>query len=103
MEVRYPSLGESGNDTHGYCRNPNDDPEGPWCYVQGQNDTVIREYCQVPFCGEPFLSFTHCSTFVFCIYYCRFLVCPFHIEINTWCIHLGTEWLVRLIKSFFKN
>ena len=30
-----------------YCRNPNKDKDGPWCFV-GEDE---RETCYVPFCG----------------------------------------------------
>ena len=32
-----------------YCRNPDGEPGGPWCYT---TDHIIRwEYCVVPFCA----------------------------------------------------
>jgi hypothetical protein len=33
-----------------YCRNPDDDPAGPWCYTT-DNDTRY-DYCQAPECPE---------------------------------------------------
>ncbi|XP_072017805.1 plasminogen-like [Amphiura filiformis] len=39
---------EAGLGDHNYCRNPFDDPNGPWCYT---TDPDVRyEYCDV---GEP--------------------------------------------------
>ena len=36
-------------DQENFCRNPDMEPEGPWCYT---TDPFIRwEYCYVPFCG----------------------------------------------------
>ncbi|XP_042302896.1 prothrombin [Sceloporus undulatus] len=38
------------NLTENYCRNPNSNPLGPWCYTR---DPVVRaEECAVPLCGE---------------------------------------------------
>ena len=35
---------------HNYCRNPDNDSNGPWCYT---TDKAIRfEYCSIPVCGE---------------------------------------------------
>ncbi|KAK9877521.1 hypothetical protein WA026_018629 [Henosepilachna vigintioctopunctata] len=36
-----------------YCRNPNRDPSGPWCYTM--NDDLINETCAIPLC-----SFSEC-------------------------------------------
>uniref|UniRef100_A0A8D0BPR4 Prothrombin n=1 Tax=Salvator merianae TaxID=96440 RepID=A0A8D0BPR4_SALMN len=33
-----------------YCRNPNSNRKGPWCYTR--NPTVQTEECAVPICGE---------------------------------------------------
>ncbi|CAG0880043.1 unnamed protein product [Cyprideis torosa] len=33
-----------------YCRNPDGDPKGPWCYTT-DGETKI-DYCEVPFCPE---------------------------------------------------
>jgi len=31
-----------------YCRNPDSDPAGPWCYT---TDPMVRwDYCDIPFC-----------------------------------------------------
>ncbi|XP_023783872.1 prothrombin isoform X2 [Cyanistes caeruleus] len=40
----YPSLIEN------YCRNPDNNSEGPWCYTR--DPTVEREACPIPVCGE---------------------------------------------------
>jgi len=31
-----------------YCRNPDNEPEGPWCYTT--NASVRWDYCDVPGC-----------------------------------------------------
>ncbi|XP_028990073.1 prothrombin [Betta splendens] len=36
-----------------FCRNPDNRPEGPWCYTQ--DPTVQKETCRVPKCGEVFV------------------------------------------------
>jgi hypothetical protein len=34
-----------------YCRNPNGDTGGPWCFVENEDtDEIEKEYCDVPFC-----------------------------------------------------
>lgn len=39
------------------CRNPDSDPGGPWCFVEGTNKgEVEKEYCDVPFCQEEVCS-----------------------------------------------
>ncbi|XP_011865894.1 PREDICTED: uncharacterized protein LOC105560957 isoform X2 [Vollenhovia emeryi] len=36
-----------------FCRNPNGDAGGPWCYVEGKNyEQVEKEYCDIPFCND---------------------------------------------------
>ncbi|XP_012217839.1 uncharacterized protein [Linepithema humile] len=36
-----------------YCRNPDDDTGGPWCYVEEKNyELVEKEYCDIPFCDD---------------------------------------------------
>ena len=37
---------------HKYCRNPDNDANGPWCYVDFNGD---YEYCDIPNCGGNFL------------------------------------------------
>ncbi|XP_074853711.1 prothrombin [Carettochelys insculpta] len=36
--------------TQNYCRNPDEHPNGPWCYTR--DPTVRREECAVPVCGQ---------------------------------------------------
>ncbi|XP_057685595.1 prothrombin [Corythoichthys intestinalis] len=36
-----------------YCRNPDGQDEGPWCFTQ--DPTVPKETCSVPICGIPFV------------------------------------------------
>lgn len=33
------------------CRNPDDDPEGPWCYVEISGNVTI-DYCDLDICGK---------------------------------------------------
>lgn len=33
------------------CRNPDNDPEGPWCYVE-INGNVTMDYCDLELCGK---------------------------------------------------
>nr|XP_019969401.1 PREDICTED: prothrombin [Paralichthys olivaceus] len=39
-----------------FCRNPDNRPEGPWCFTQ--DPTVQKEACRVPTCGEDFVPST---------------------------------------------
>lgn len=34
-----------------YCRNPDGDMEGPWCYVN-QAENITIDYCDLELCGE---------------------------------------------------
>ncbi|KAJ8985905.1 hypothetical protein NQ317_010662 [Molorchus minor] len=37
-----------------YCRNPNGDIGGPWCFVENEDtDEIEKEYCNIPFCDDP--------------------------------------------------
>lgn len=36
-----------------FCRNPNKNPEGPWCFTK--DPSVQKEPCRVPKCGEAFV------------------------------------------------
>ena len=38
-----PLLGD-----HNYCRNPDRDPKGPWCF---SSDTFLKTYCNIQNCG----------------------------------------------------
>ncbi|XP_039305190.1 uncharacterized protein LOC105195293, partial [Solenopsis invicta] len=46
-----------------FCRNPNGDTGGPWCYVEEKNyELVKREYCDIPFCdAEDCLTYSQNS------------------------------------------
>lgn len=36
-----------------FCRNPNSDAGGPWCYVEEKSyEFVEKEYCDIPFCDN---------------------------------------------------
>jgi len=35
---------------HNYCRNPDDDDEGPWCYTTSRRKRF--DYCDIPKCSE---------------------------------------------------
>jgi integrin beta 3 len=47
----YPGkgLGDHGLRAHNYCRNPDDEPDGAWCYT---TDGPRWEYCDVPECDS---------------------------------------------------
>ncbi|XP_065056519.1 agrin-like isoform X1 [Rhopilema esculentum] len=53
-QVPHKHIKTSANYIHAglfqnYCRNPDGEPEGPWCYT---NSSEVRwEYCHVPLCG----------------------------------------------------
>lgn len=39
-------------DSHNYCRNPDNDRYGPWCYTYDHGpDSEEWGYCGIPFCG----------------------------------------------------
>ena len=42
---------EFGLGDHNYCRNPDNEPEGPWCY-NGEGRDPRWEYCGIPHCAE---------------------------------------------------
>uniref|UniRef100_A0A8D0E761 receptor protein-tyrosine kinase n=1 Tax=Salvator merianae TaxID=96440 RepID=A0A8D0E761_SALMN len=46
----FPELSNAEN----YCRNPGGENERPWCYTK--DSSVKWEFCNVPPCGEAFLS-----------------------------------------------
>ena len=33
------------------CRNPDDDPEGPWCFVEVYGNVSV-DYCDLQLCGQ---------------------------------------------------
>ncbi|XP_052075436.1 plasminogen-like [Mytilus californianus] len=39
---------EIQTDQHNYCRNPDADPNGPWCFTS--NPDVLWEECSIPLC-----------------------------------------------------
>ncbi|XP_072033372.1 plasminogen-like [Amphiura filiformis] len=45
---KFDQFLEAGLGDHNYCRNPNFDPAGPWCYTT--NEEVERDYCNVHMC-----------------------------------------------------
>ncbi|XP_056444820.1 prothrombin [Gadus chalcogrammus] len=46
----FNSSDPTSNLKENYCRNPDDQVSGPWCFTR--DPTVPREPCQVPICGE---------------------------------------------------
>nr|AAB66650.1 serine proteinase [Herdmania momus] len=44
----YPNSGLAGNN---YCRNPDQDWRGPWCYTT--NEFMRWDYCDIPICSNP--------------------------------------------------
>lgn len=37
-----------------YCRNPDGDIGGPWCFVENEDTSEVeKEYCDIPFCDDP--------------------------------------------------
>ncbi|XP_062845539.1 prothrombin [Trichomycterus rosablanca] len=36
-----------------YCRNPDGDLEGPWCYVRGLSGNITFDYCDLELCDAP--------------------------------------------------
>ena len=46
----HPHWGRFEKLENNYCRNPDNEPKGPWCYTV---DLMKRwEYCSVPTCGQ---------------------------------------------------
>uniref|UniRef100_A0A8C9A764 Phosphoinositide-3-kinase-interacting protein 1 n=1 Tax=Prolemur simus TaxID=1328070 RepID=A0A8C9A764_PROSS len=46
------SAPESGAGNHNYCRNPDRDPRGPWCYVSGEDGVPEKRPCEDLRCPE---------------------------------------------------
>ncbi|XP_078489720.1 uncharacterized protein LOC100185327 [Ciona intestinalis] len=46
----YP-LGERGIDTHNFCRNPDNEPTGIWCYVDGEQ---YMDFCNATICPDEY-------------------------------------------------
>ncbi|XP_046496085.1 phosphoinositide-3-kinase-interacting protein 1 [Equus quagga] len=42
----------SGAGNHSYCRNPDNDPDGPWCYVSGETSAPKKRPCEDLRCPE---------------------------------------------------
>lgn len=47
-----PSAPKSGASNHSYCRNPDQDPRGPWCYVSGAAGAPEKQPCEDLRCPE---------------------------------------------------
>ena len=47
-EANYPNTGLGD---HNYCRNPDNEPDGAWCYTT--NPKQRWDYCPVPKCSDP--------------------------------------------------
>lgn len=45
------SAGLSASDVN-YCRNPDSNPAGPWCFVVGAEGKVFKERCDVRPCNN---------------------------------------------------
>lgn len=39
-------LSSPGAGNHSYCRNPDNDPDGPWCYVSGEASAPKKRPCE---------------------------------------------------------
>ena len=50
---RFPDS--SLKNTNNYCRNPDNEPNGPWCYTMDKKKRW--EYCSIPICDSGELSF----------------------------------------------
>ncbi|KAM6155548.1 phosphoinositide-3-kinase-interacting protein 1 [Rhynchocyon petersi] len=46
------SVPETGAGNHSYCRNPDRDPRGPWCYVSGEAGVPEKRLCEDLRCPE---------------------------------------------------
>lgn len=58
-KTKLPNAGLDMN----YCRNPNRDSLGPWCYTTSQNKRW--EYCDVEFCCKLMILFSNTLFFEF--------------------------------------
>lgn len=61
------------------CRNPDNDPEGPWCYVEISGNVTV-DYCNLDLCGRYYKDKSTTSTRTTIEYYpkklCLPLTCP---------------------------
>ncbi|XP_023248758.1 prothrombin-like, partial [Seriola lalandi dorsalis] len=46
-----PEVSLQGNK----CRNPDNDPEGPWCYVEVSGNVTV-DYCDLHLCEDQLLA-----------------------------------------------
>ncbi|XP_011382583.1 phosphoinositide-3-kinase-interacting protein 1 [Pteropus vampyrus] len=46
------SAPKESTGNHSYCRNPDKDPHGPWCYVSGESGTPEKRPCEDLRCPE---------------------------------------------------
>ncbi|XP_055972473.1 phosphoinositide-3-kinase-interacting protein 1 [Sorex fumeus] len=46
------SAPKTGAGNHSYCRNPDQDPRGPWCYVRGEAGAPEKRPCEDLRCPE---------------------------------------------------
>ncbi|KAF7477306.1 phosphoinositide-3-kinase-interacting protein 1 isoform X2 [Marmota monax] len=49
---RLKSAPDLGFGSHNYCRNPDRDPRGPWCYVSGETGAPEKRPCEDVRCPE---------------------------------------------------
>lgn len=47
-----PLLPTSGPGNHNYCRNPDQDPRGPWCYISSETGVPEKQLCEDVRCPE---------------------------------------------------
>uniref|UniRef100_A0A8C5L3N6 Phosphoinositide-3-kinase interacting protein 1 n=1 Tax=Jaculus jaculus TaxID=51337 RepID=A0A8C5L3N6_JACJA len=47
-----PGNGRADISNHNYCRNPDHDPRGPWCYVRSEAGTPEKRSCEHVRCAE---------------------------------------------------
>ncbi|CAG0903663.1 unnamed protein product [Darwinula stevensoni] len=50
-EILLPGFSDEVDASHRFCRNPNGQPHGPWCYVDADAGPEW-EYCDVPFFSD---------------------------------------------------
>uniref|UniRef100_A0A8C6QM04 Phosphoinositide-3-kinase interacting protein 1 n=1 Tax=Nannospalax galili TaxID=1026970 RepID=A0A8C6QM04_NANGA len=46
------SVAEPSPGNHNYCRNPDQDPRGPWCYVRSDSGAPEKRPCEDAHCPE---------------------------------------------------